>query len=312
MTGCEKDRRETDNGFKLLSFQTAERRRNLFQFLFCLSRLPEATVMCFDQCHSGSVDRPAYHRRLPAGLRYHLYVCVCTCVCVWWQMRGGSHRARRDGADNLESLSLREAEPDVGTATCTTLSRHSVGFSSHLSALSDENTCTTHTHTHAHAVCTPGGIPKSFSANLRESLAPMLINVGRLGSQWREEIKRTQTENWGTVWGTKEILRSGDYENPSMKIYMTDQHKWRKYQNGVEKKKSRWRIKMELKWEKRCRKTGRGLLEQHVNHRRMWSYNEVGIWPAACRDPWNFKCRDFPLQQGRQLRRTHTLTRMYP
>lgn len=170
----------------------------------------------------------------------------------------------------------------------------------------------THTHTHAHAVCTPGGIPKSFSANLRESLAPMLINVGKLGSQWREEIKRTQTENWGTVWGTKEILRSGDYENPSMKIYMTDQHKWRKYQNGVGKKKSRWRIKMELKWEKRCRKTGRGLLEQHVNHRRMWSYNEVGIWPAACRDPWNFKCRDFPLQQGRQLRRTHTLTRMCP
>lgn len=78
-----------------------------------------------------------------------------------------------------------------------------------------------HTHTHAHAVCIPGGILKSFSANLRESLAPMLINVGRLGSQWREEIKRTQTENWGTVWGTKEILRGGDYENPSMKIYMT-------------------------------------------------------------------------------------------
>ena len=166
MTGCERDRRETDSDFKLLSFQACGGRLNLFQFLFCLLRLPEATVMCFDQCHSGSVDRPAYHRRLPAGSRHHLYVCVRTCVCVWWQMRGGSHRARRDGADNLESLSLREAEPDVGSATCTTLSRHSVGFSSHLSALSDENTCITHTHTHTHML-------SIFLVGFRSHLAPI-------------------------------------------------------------------------------------------------------------------------------------------
>lgn len=122
---------------------------NVAQFLFCLSRPTEATVMCFDQCHSGSVDRPAYHRRLPAGLRYHLCVCVCTCACVWWQMRGGSHRALQRRSRQPLVIILWEAEPDVDTATCNTytLSRHSVGFSSHLSVLSDANTYTAHTRT---------------------------------------------------------------------------------------------------------------------------------------------------------------------
>lgn len=86
---------------------------------------------------------------------------------------------------------LWEAVPDVGTATCNayTLSRHSVGFSSHLSALSDVNACTTHTH----AVCVPGGILKSFSLNLRDSL--VLINVRRSWSPWREEWKtRKETD----------------------------------------------------------------------------------------------------------------------
>jgi len=39
--------------------------------------------MCFDQCHSRSVDRPAYRSCLPAGLCYHPFVCVCTCACVF-------------------------------------------------------------------------------------------------------------------------------------------------------------------------------------------------------------------------------------
>lgn len=55
-------------------------RPSQFQILFCLSRLPEATVMCFDQCRSGSVGRPAYHRHLPAGFHCQPHVCERTCV----------------------------------------------------------------------------------------------------------------------------------------------------------------------------------------------------------------------------------------
>lgn len=107
--------------------------------------------------------------------RVHVFVCLMTN-----ERRIPQRRCRQPLV-----IILWEAVPDVGTTTCNayTLSRHSVGFSSHLSALSDVNTYTTHTHTHA--VCVAGGILKSFSLNLRDSL--LLINVRRSRSPWREE-----------------------------------------------------------------------------------------------------------------------------
>lgn len=67
--------------------------------------------------------------------RVHVFVCLMT-------------NERRIPQRQPLVIILWEAVPDVGTTTCNayTLSRHSVGFSSHLSALSDVNTYTTHTH----------------------------------------------------------------------------------------------------------------------------------------------------------------------
>lgn len=50
-------------------------------------------------------------------------------MCVWWQMRGGSHRAHRDGADNLRSLSSgRSGLIWAWQRVPHTLSTYSVGF----------------------------------------------------------------------------------------------------------------------------------------------------------------------------------------
>lgn len=103
--------------------------------------------MCFDQCHSRSVDRHAYRRRLPAGLCFHLYVYrVHVFVCLMTNERRIPQSLQRRCRQPLVII-LWEAVPDVGTTTCNayTLSRHSVGFSSHLSTLLDVNTYTTHT-----------------------------------------------------------------------------------------------------------------------------------------------------------------------
>lgn len=118
---------------------------NLFQLFFCLSSFTEATVICFDQCHSRSVNRPTCHRHFSAGLHHHLHVCESPCRGVWWQMRGGPHRDHRDRADNLKSLSsgrLNLTRPLLHLP-CTA-STHSVGFFSHLSACLD----TTIQHVH--------------------------------------------------------------------------------------------------------------------------------------------------------------------
>lgn len=245
-------RQQTDNNVSSLSFKMLERTSfglNLFQFSFCLSRLTEATVMCFDQCHSGSADRPAYHRRLPTGFCYHLYVCMCTCVCVWWQMRGGSHRARKDRADNLESLSsgrlsLTWALLHVPHAHCPDTRWD------HLSSLSDANTYTPH----ARIVYMPGGILKSFSVRLRKSLALMLISVGGTTHNGERGEREGGLKNEGEL--QKRLWKIW------AEMYRRDQCKGWKYLNG-EEKKSRWRMKRELKQQKRFGKTQWRLLQQH-------------------------------------------------
>lgn len=107
------------------------------------------TGLCFDQWRSGSVHKRVYHT--DSQLSYasiHLCAC-CSGWCFWWQMRGGSHRACRDAANNLQSLStgkprltgLKRCIHTVQTLsgslfihlhTSNAHHTHSAAFSSHL------------------------------------------------------------------------------------------------------------------------------------------------------------------------------------
>lgn len=60
--------------------------------------------MCFDQCRSRSVGKASIPLTFSCWFRPQ-FSCGLVYMCVWWQMRGGSHWAHRDRADNLQSLS---------------------------------------------------------------------------------------------------------------------------------------------------------------------------------------------------------------
>lgn len=272
---------------------------NLYQFLLCLSRLTEATVMCFDQCHSGSADRPSYHRRLPAGLRCRLYVCVCTCVCVWWQMRGGSHRARRDGADNLESLSSWRLSLTWALQRLPHAHRPDTRWDSLVIYLCSQTRIRTQ-HTDTRAVYIPGGILKSFSASFRESLALMLINVR--GSA--HDGERTEGED--------QKMRDSVIE--VQKIFGKVEILWNLSRNAQDR--PMWRMKIP-EWRKQVKdkegvKTAKAIWESIERRLLQLSY------PDACADTMTLgsgrlqvetsetKCCVFPLQQGQLLRHTHT------
>jgi len=113
----------------------------------------EATVMCFDQRHSGSAGKPAERRRPPAGLRQCLlctlvYMRVCPMANEGRTPLSPPRPSRR-----LLVIILWEAGPDVGNATCNTQT-HTVQtlsgiLQSFVCTLRCERACTpTHTHTH--------------------------------------------------------------------------------------------------------------------------------------------------------------------
>lgn len=267
-------------------------------------------LMCFDQCHSGSLDRPAYHRRLPAGLRYDLFVwvctCVCLCVCVWWQMMGEFHRACRDGADNLYSLSSGRLRLTWTLLHVTHTHCPDTLWDSLVIYLHSQMQIHTQ-HTHAHTVCKPDGVLKSFSSNLRESLALMLINVRVFAHNGeKREREERQAEKWETMWERyKSDLERWRFGKPEQRS--TGQHNVRSENTSMERKKEQVMDIQGVKTANRDFEKHRDMAgnSSKSDHGCMWSYSKVEIWPVASWDLWNFKCRYFPLQQG-QLLCTHT------
>lgn len=121
------------SSFFVLSFQT--HRSNCDVFWSVSQRV--SGQACISQTFSCWVTLPS------------LCALVYMCVCLMANEGRFPQSPQRPSRRPLVII-LWEAGPDVGTATCNTytLSRHSVGFSSLLSALSDANTYTAHTRTH--------------------------------------------------------------------------------------------------------------------------------------------------------------------
>lgn len=171
------------------------------QFLFCLSSLTEATVMCFDQCHSRSVHWPAYHRLLPAG---HTTTFLCVSVCGHVGVFCGKW-----GDDTTEPAETEQTSfshyPLGGLARCGRSFMWHMHTVQTLSGIFQSFICKLRCkHTQTHTVSVPGRILESFSANLSESLALIRINVRDSAHDgWRTEEDRLKSGREIQVSGQK-------------------------------------------------------------------------------------------------------------